>query len=59
MARIAMNAGQVLDALGISFSGFTPSEIVIRLNDGMAEIEFFEGMIMKGVNYGESKKEND
>jgi len=48
MARIAMNASQVLDALGIRFEGFTPEEIVIRLNGEEAEIEFYDGLIFNG-----------
>lgn len=61
MARIAMNAKQVLDALGISFDGFAPSEIVIRLDGEEAEIEFYSGVIINtGVkNATKEEKEND
>lgn len=43
-----MNAQQVLDALGIDFKGIMPNEIVIRLEEGEAKIEFYDGMIING-----------
>lgn len=48
MAIMAMNAQQVLDALGIDFKGIMPNEIVIRLEEGEAKIEFYDGMIING-----------
>jgi len=59
MARIAMSSKQVLDALGIDFKGFTPDEIVIRLNGIEAEIEFYNGMIMNKGGCDATKEEKE
>ena len=59
MAKIAMSSKQVLDALGIDFEGFTPDEIVIRLNGNEAEIEFYNGMIINTGGCDATKEEKE
>jgi len=57
MARIAMSSSDVLNALGIKFDGFTPEEIVIRLNGNEAEIEFHNGLIYNGGAINATKED--